>query len=191
MQEDSMPGQECPALTQVGILLRSSTSDGLFSPSPPTPLSPLALSLYPNSCPPSFSPCCWCHKKISQTDSLRQMVLQALQAFCMCTPFMYIFFPPKKLYKQVRWGLCPWETSDEILTSIVAWAVSHLAAMNGEYAGRFLSCAASGIRHSDSQLLLESKQLPNQTLWSSPKDVLKFSILCSKEWKRKILIVRV
>lgn len=31
MLEDSVPGQEFPALTQVGILLRSPTSDGLCS----------------------------------------------------------------------------------------------------------------------------------------------------------------
>lgn len=34
-------GQECPALTQVGILLRSSTSVGLFSSPTPHPTFPL------------------------------------------------------------------------------------------------------------------------------------------------------
>lgn len=37
MREDSVRGQECPALTQVGILLRSSTSVGLFSSLIPHP----------------------------------------------------------------------------------------------------------------------------------------------------------
>lgn len=50
MREDGRQGQECPALTQVGILLRSSTSVGLFSsplpPSPPSPPSPHPSRLY-------------------------------------------------------------------------------------------------------------------------------------------------
>lgn len=44
--------------------------------------SPLAtLSLFTNSCLPSFSPCYWCQRRISLTDSLQQMVLQGPVAF--------------------------------------------------------------------------------------------------------------
>lgn len=102
---------------------------------PPPPLSSLALSLYPNSCPPSFSPCCWCHKKISQTDSLEQMVLCALQAFSCALLAIHVHFFPLKSYTSKLDGGFVRETSDEFLKSIVAWAVSHLSAMNGEHAG--------------------------------------------------------
>lgn len=101
---------------RLGFCLLSSTSIGLFSSLPPSPHPLLAtLSLYPNSCPPSFSSCYWCHRKISLTDSLQQMVLQCpsgiltarfnLLFFCSCsimctTRHSCRCYLTKKLYKQ-------------------------------------------------------------------------------------------
>lgn len=166
MQEDSPPGQECPALTQVGILLRSSTSDGLFS-TPHHPHPPWHSVYIPTVARPHSLHAADATKRFHRQIAFSRWFFEPCRHFACALLAIHVhFFPPKKLNKHVRWGLCPWETSDEFLTSIVAWAVSHLSAMNGEHAGRFLSCVASGIRHSDSQSLLESRRLPNQTLTS-------------------------
>lgn len=86
----------------------------------PFSLSPLAtLSLFTNSCLPSFSPCYWCQRRISLTDSLQQMVLQGPVAFYRPDSTIYAllmhewsaalaihddFVLPNNLHEQVRWG---------------------------------------------------------------------------------------
>lgn len=63
-----------------------------FSPFSPFPSSLSALlSLYTNSCAPSFPPFYWCHREISLTDSLQQMVPQCPSGI-LHTGFNNLFF---------------------------------------------------------------------------------------------------
>lgn len=115
----------------------------------PLPSSPLAtLTLFTNSCLPSFCPCYWCQRKISLTDSLQQMVLRASVAFyrqdsTIYSVFMHEWRAAGAIHADFLFSYTNrWDGRGMLINGLeqLARAASHLVCLLPE---KFLSCIPS------------------------------------------------